>query len=220
MTPRHASEIVVMERGREQYAEQLVQSKSLSVNSRYQGLYASKPNTSSSGTMRSSKYSMDPMSPSRLRHTSPVRSNVSSTLSLDYSTDGSSAFLTTAMDDSSMLYGHNFATVESESVFSNISSIRQPFQQPIQQTSDTPIHRRADANECFVSELSLCRSDSDGGSSYDSVIPSDEDLFEIGWAKALDPKSGAYYYFTLDRTHTVWENPLNPLSDLGEANEF
>lgn len=39
-------------------------------------------------------------------------------------------------------------------------------------------------------------------------IPSDEDLFAIGWAKAFDPNSGCYYYFTLDRTKTVWDNPL------------
>ena len=39
-------------------------------------------------------------------------------------------------------------------------------------------------------------------------IPSDEELFAIGWAKALDPSSGVYYYFTLDRAKTVWENPL------------
>lgn len=40
------------------------------------------------------------------------------------------------------------------------------------------------------------------------VVPSDEELFAVGWAKALDPKSGSYYYFTLDRTKIVWDNPL------------
>jgi hypothetical protein len=38
--------------------------------------------------------------------------------------------------------------------------------------------------------------------------PSDQELFALGWAKALDPKSGAYYYFTLDRSKIVWDNPL------------
>lgn len=38
--------------------------------------------------------------------------------------------------------------------------------------------------------------------------PSDEDLFAIGWAKALDPDSNSHYYFTLDRTKIVWDNPL------------
>mmetsp|Transcript_35255 Transcript_35255/g.71410 ORF Transcript_35255/g.71410 Transcript_35255/m.71410 type:complete len:1096 (+) Transcript_35255:1-3288(+) len=40
------------------------------------------------------------------------------------------------------------------------------------------------------------------------AVPSDEELFAFGWAKALDSNSGAYYYFTLDRTQTVWENPI------------
>jgi hypothetical protein len=39
-------------------------------------------------------------------------------------------------------------------------------------------------------------------------VPSDEELFAVGWAKALDPKSGSYYYFTLDRSKIVWDNPL------------
>ena len=42
----------------------------------------------------------------------------------------------------------------------------------------------------------------------DNTVPSDEELFAFGWAKALDPKTNAYYYFTLDRTQTVWTNPL------------
>jgi len=42
----------------------------------------------------------------------------------------------------------------------------------------------------------------------DEEVPSDEDLFAIGWAKALDENSGSYYYFTLDRSTIVWENPL------------
>ena len=44
--------------------------------------------------------------------------------------------------------------------------------------------------------------------SQSSIVPSDEELNAIGWAKALDENSGAYYYFTLDRKKTVWENPL------------
>ena len=42
----------------------------------------------------------------------------------------------------------------------------------------------------------------------ESFLPSDEELNAIGWAKALDMNSGSYYYFTLDRTKTMWENPL------------
>lgn len=43
---------------------------------------------------------------------------------------------------------------------------------------------------------------------YYEPIPTDEELFTIGWAKALDTKSGSYYYFTLDRSRIVWDNPL------------
>lgn len=51
--------------------------------------------------------------------------------------------------------------------------------------------------------LSLLASSSSG-----LDIPTDEELFAIGWAKAMDPTSKTYYYFTLDRTKTVWDNPL------------
>ena len=44
--------------------------------------------------------------------------------------------------------------------------------------------------------------------SNSTLVPSDEELHAIGWAKALDANSGSYYYFTLDRSKTVWENPL------------
>eukprot|EP00594_Rhizosolenia_setigera_P020699 CAMPEP_0178980128 /NCGR_PEP_ID=MMETSP0789-20121207/26300_1 /TAXON_ID=3005 /ORGANISM="Rhizosolenia setigera, Strain CCMP 1694" /LENGTH=635 /DNA_ID=CAMNT_0020670459 /DNA_START=159 /DNA_END=2067 /DNA_ORIENTATION=- len=44
----------------------------------------------------------------------------------------------------------------------------------------------------------------------EEVIPTDEELYKIGWAKALDSNSGSYYYFSLDRSKIVWENPLIP----------
>ena len=44
--------------------------------------------------------------------------------------------------------------------------------------------------------------------SSDSIVPTDEELFAIGWSKAFDGNSGLYYYFTLDRSKIVWENPL------------
>lgn len=47
----------------------------------------------------------------------------------------------------------------------------------------------------------------DSSSTLDVVL-SDEELFSVGWAKALDPKSGSYYYFMLDRSKMVWDNPL------------
>jgi len=39
-------------------------------------------------------------------------------------------------------------------------------------------------------------------------VPTDEELFAVGWAKAFDKNSGAYYYFTLDRKTIVWDNPI------------
>mmetsp|Transcript_21949 Transcript_21949/g.33298 ORF Transcript_21949/g.33298 Transcript_21949/m.33298 type:complete len:798 (-) Transcript_21949:1811-4204(-) len=47
-----------------------------------------------------------------------------------------------------------------------------------------------------------------GNTSASEAIPTDQELFDIGWAKALDLKSGSYYYFTLDRSKIIWENPL------------
>lgn len=35
----------------------------------------------------------------------------------------------------------------------------------------------------------------------DEEVRFDEDLFAIGWVKALDPESKCYYYFTLDRAY-------------------
>ncbi|KAG7354815.1 hypothetical protein IV203_004171 [Nitzschia inconspicua] len=46
--------------------------------------------------------------------------------------------------------------------------------------------------------------------SGEEIIPSDEELYAVGWAKAFDQNSGSYYYFTLDRSKIVWENPLDP----------
>ncbi len=63
-------------------------------------------------------------------------------------------------------------------------------------------------NEDDIS-LSLVASTSSGM----EMIPTDEELFVIGWAKAMDPNSGSYYYYTLDRSKTVWDNPLSMRPD-------
>lgn len=52
--------------------------------------------------------------------------------------------------------------------------------------------------------------ETDSHASNTTDVPSDEELFAIGWAKAFDPKTGSYYYFTLDRSKIVWDNPLSP----------
>lgn len=46
-------------------------------------------------------------------------------------------------------------------------------------------------------------------SSTSERVPTDEELFAVGWAKAFDHNSGAYYYFTLDRKTIIWDNPLS-----------
>lgn len=46
--------------------------------------------------------------------------------------------------------------------------------------------------------------------SGEEIVPSDEELYAVGWAKALDENSGSFYYFTLDRSKIVWDNPLAP----------
>lgn len=56
-----------------------------------------------------------------------------------------------------------------------------------------------------------------GSSSSLSVVPTDEELYAIGWAKALDPKSGNFYYFTLDRKKIMWDNPLPRISVRGST---
>ncbi len=57
----------------------------------------------------------------------------------------------------------------------------------------------------------------DSAASADEPVPSDEDLFAVGWAKALDANSGSYYYFTLDRKQIVWDNPLAPSASLSQS---
>lgn len=37
----------------------------------------------------------------------------------------------------------------------------------------------------------------------ESNVPNDDDLRAVGWAKAFDPSSQSYYYYTLDRTKYV-----------------
>jgi len=42
-----------------------------------------------------------------------------------------------------------------------------------------------------------------------SGIPSNEDLFVFGWAKAYDKERNRHYYYTLDRSQVVWKNPIS-----------
>eukprot|EP00554_Chaetoceros_debilis_P002426 CAMPEP_0194085370 /NCGR_PEP_ID=MMETSP0149-20130528/17403_1 /TAXON_ID=122233 /ORGANISM="Chaetoceros debilis, Strain MM31A-1" /LENGTH=1285 /DNA_ID=CAMNT_0038768241 /DNA_START=463 /DNA_END=4317 /DNA_ORIENTATION=- len=51
------------------------------------------------------------------------------------------------------------------------------------------LQRKSRSNDSDDISLSLMASSSDGT----DAIPSDEELFAVGWAKALDPSSGCYY---------------------------
>ena len=118
--------------------------------------------------------------------------------SFDYSTDGSSAFFT---QDASQT-GQNYAT--DGSVGTNGSSLLGNKYLPDGSITTNGSRQRRDEDPDEGSFLSTQES----SSSVQSYVPSDEELFAVGWAKALDPKSGNYYYFTLDRKKIVWENPL------------
>jgi hypothetical protein len=74
----------------------------------------------------------------------------------------------------------------------------------------TPLRKDDDTASAFSLQESTSSLDQER-------VPTDEELFRLGWAKAKDPKSGSYYYFTLDRSKIVWDNPLSPLSPIRGA---
>lgn len=126
---------------------------------------------------------------------SPKVESSASAASLEYSADGSTIFAdqATAFTAETSLLGQQFATDGS------VSTAGRPKLSTVRDSQDE------DEDDDYSSAaLSLQTSTS----SAVSVVPTDEELFAAGWAKALDPKSGNYYYFTLDRTTTMWENPL------------
>ena len=112
--------------------------------------------------------------------------------SLDYSTDGSSAYFRT--NDSTSLLGQDFSSLA-------------PTVAPVVKTRPSSLQEVETEDDSLLSVQ-------ESTSSLQSVVPTDEELYAVGWAKALDPNSGNYYYFTLDRTRTVWENPM-PQSQWG-----
>jgi hypothetical protein len=116
--------------------------------------------------------------------TNPGVDTSESGLSLEYSADGSSAFFNQDGGGfgsaAAVAAGHQYASAGANA-------------------------KQAGRQEEDDESLSIQESVSSGM----SVVPTDEELFAVGWAKALDPSSGNYYYFTLDRSMTIWENPLN-----------
>lgn len=130
-------------------------------------------------------------------HAQPSESK--SSISMDYSTDGSSAFLTL---DGSSLIGGQFAG-DGSVLLGPSASVGGA----VRKVSPRALSRHDEEDENDIASYSLSIQDS--ASSVQSVIPSDEELFAVGWAKAMDPKSGNFYYFTLDRTRIVWDNPIS-----------
>jgi hypothetical protein len=57
---------------------------------------------------------------------------------------------------------------------------------------------------------SVGRRNSAFGSSVsgDHSIPTDRELNARGWKKAMDVGSGRYYFYSMDHSQVVWENPL------------
>ena len=125
-----------------------------------------------------------------------------SNVSLEYSIESSML----GGGDSSMT-GHYFNNNDGTSVYSGGSKRRSGKKA----TKSTPMPKTVEdelsisVTPSFTDNMSM---NSGGTSITDAPAPSDQDLFTMGWAKALDPKTGSYYYFTLDRSKIVWDNPL------------
>jgi hypothetical protein len=131
-------------------------------------------------------------SPSRTAG-SPSLQRANSGISLDYSIDSS-----LLGDGSTTLAGSVLATDASVGTANSRRTQRS--------TGTTGTFKGKKIAEEDDGSVSIQESYSGSG----EPVPNDEDLFAIGWAKALDAKSGSYYYFTLDRTKIVWDNPLAP----------
>jgi hypothetical protein len=140
------------------------------------------------------------------RHLDPSLPNTDSGVSLDYSLDSQNLasgeeYRPSGVDGAGVMQyvGVSQTTTRASSSSRHVAqhNARKPVDQ--RQRQQPPVVTVTEEDD----GLSLQES----GSS--EVIPTDEELFIVGWAKALDPNSGNYYYFTLDRTKTVWENPLS-----------
>jgi hypothetical protein len=159
-----------------------------------------KKTSSKSHNMKPSRsYKMSP-SPKKNRGYSPHLEQANSGQSLEYSTDGSSYFF----NQEQSLIGQHFANDDATATTLG-SAAKQPSSSLSEQQQHNHPRRllstQEEEDEAFISS-------SGSNSSEQSEVPTDEDLHAIGWAKALDPNSGNYYYFSLDRTKTMWENPL------------
>ena len=137
---------------------------------------------------------------SRNAMTMNFKSNDMHTLSMEYSVDESALL---ASDKSigeytfdSTLVGQNFAA-DSKSVMSAATNKTFATKDILEEVPED-------------GQSSIGTDSTDSTTADDEQVPGDEELFAAGWAKALDPSSDSYYYFTLDRKQTVWDNPLAP----------
>ena len=128
------------------------------------------------------RYNMDDATAASRKSPEAVQ-RTDSGVSLEYSMDSS------MIGDTSTLGGQSFAT-------DTVASRRTSNKIPTKPGSSSASQMTTDDD--MKSSLSV----------QSEAVPSDEELFAVGWAKAMDPKSGSYYYFTLDRTKIVWDNPL------------
>jgi hypothetical protein len=122
---------------------------------------------------------------------------VGSGVSLDYSLDSGLMGENSTMGGSSTLMGQQFAT--DGSVLS--TSSRGPKSGAAARMVGATTRKDDESASAFSLQESTSSLDQER-------VPTDEELFQVGWAKALDPKSGSYYYFSLDRSKIVWDNPL------------
>ncbi len=150
----------------------------------------------------------------KLNRLSPGINKNNSGVSLDYSVD-SASFLGgdgSTIGGSSLL-GGRYATDGSVATASTKGTWSTNLQKkdPLALASTTRNTRDDDEGSGFSIQEST--------TSGSEIIPTDEELFSVGWAKAMDPKSGSFYYFTLDRTKIVWDNPLASRGASTDSNE-
>ena len=155
-----------------------------------------------SGERSTPKSKQSPSSSRRTRTQSPQTPLSPSCESMAYSMDSASQFgrppaINTNIHDG----GGSVMTMgtDNQSLLSYVTRSTMAQSRHHESGEETNAHTDEDGDDDI--SLSLLESKS-------SLIPGDEELNVMGWAKALDPNSGSYYYYTLDRTKTVWENPL------------
>ena len=145
--------------------------------------------------------------------TPSIHKTDSGTVSLEYSVDSNSIMENSYMGDSSALaslMGQHYATDTSVVTATSATTKGSGVQQPnLRQTAAAIIEKDEEDVDVSIQE----------STSSMEVVPSDEDLFAVGWAKALDPNSGSYYYFTLDRSKIVWENPISATGASADSTE-